>query len=203
MTHEQDPKQSSPQNAGSQRQQQNDANTKLVFKLLGGVVAMFAFAVFVLPPMYDVFCEITGLNGKTSNTAAQASQAVNQERLVKVQFIADTAQGMPWEFKPKVRSMTVHPGEMQRVDFYVRNPKSEKIVGQAIPSVSPARGTNYLKKTECFCFNNQPLEAGGETDMPLVFFIDPDLPEDINELTLAYKLYNITDKAEDNELAMN
>jgi len=180
------------------------SNLRLTRKLAFWAVGMFAFALFIMPPMYDVFCEITGLNGKTNDEAVTdiADLEVQQERLITVQFMADNDRGMPWEFKPAIRSVKVHPGEIKRVDFYVNNGTSETIVGQAIPSVSPSYGAQYLKKTECFCFNNQELMAGEDMDMPLIFFIDPEIPEHITTLTLAYKLFNITAAKESNRVAM-
>lgn len=178
---------------------------KMAKQLVIGAIGMFAFAMFVLPPMYDVFCEITGLNGKTNTTAAKTeNMEAQKERTVTVQFLADTDNGMPWEFKPKVRSIEVHPGEIKRVDFYVNNKTTQTIVGQAVPSVSPSYGAQYLKKTECFCFNHQELEGGNDMDMPLIFFVDPEIPDHISTLTLAYKLFNITEKSKnENKLAMN
>jgi len=169
------------------------ANSKLIKRLALIVVGMFVFAVGVLPPMYDAICDITGLNGKTSGEAADASEAVvDQERSITVQFLADTDPDMSWDFKPNTFSMKVHPGEIHKVDFHVRNPTSRLIVGQAIPSVAPAQATPYFKKTECFCFNNQELNGGAEMDMPLIFYVDPEIPKSVRTITLSYRLYDIT-----------
>ncbi|AUM14015.1 cytochrome c oxidase assembly protein [Ketobacter alkanivorans] len=169
------------------------ANRKLIKRLSLIVVGMFVFAVGVLPPMYDAICDITGLNGKTSGEAADASEAVvDQERSITVQFLADTDPDMSWDFKPNTFSMKVHPGEIHKVDFHVRNPTSRLIVGQAIPSVAPAQATPYFKKTECFCFNNQELNGGAEMDMPLIFYVDPEIPKSVRTITLSYRLYDIT-----------
>lgn len=186
-------------------QKKQAESLKMAKQLVIGAIAMFAFAIFVLPPMYDVFCEITGLNGKTNKTAVEAVQMEAQkERTVRVQFLADTDNGMPWEFKPTVKSIDVHPGEIKRVDFYVNNKTTQTMVGQAVPSVSPSYGAQYLKKTECFCFNHQELEAGSDMDMPMIFFIDPEIPDHITTLTLAYKLFNITEQSKnENKLALN
>ncbi|RLT94191.1 cytochrome c oxidase assembly protein [Ketobacter sp.] len=173
------------------------ANRKLIKKLSLIVVGMFVFAVGVLPPMYDAICAITGLNGKTANEAADIEDAVVvEDRMVTVQFLADTDPAMPWDFKPNIFSIKVHPGAIQKVDFHVRNPTSRLIVGQAIPSVSPAQATPYFKKTECFCFNNQELNGGEEMDMPLIFYVDPGLPKSVRTITLSYQLYDITKSTE-------
>ena len=173
------------------------ANSKLVKKLLLIVVGMFVFAVGVLPPMYDAICDITGLNGKTSNEAADTSNAVvDEERSVTIQFLANTDPAMVWDFKPNTFSMKVHPGEIHKVDFHVRNPTSRFIVGQAIPSVAPAQATPYFKKTECFCFNSQELKGDSEMDMPLIFYVDPELPKNVRTITLSYQLYDITESTD-------
>ncbi len=168
---------------------------KLAKRLTLIAIGMFVFAVGVLPPMYDVICDITGLNGKTANEADSADSAVVQDdRIITVQFLADADAAMPWDFNPVERSIKVHPGEIRKVDFRVRNRESQWIVGQAIPSVTPSQATPYFKKTECFCFAQQELQGGDSKDMPLIFYIDPDLPKNVTTITLSYKLFNITDK---------
>lgn len=179
-------------------------NKAMVTKLLVLSVVMFGFAIVVMPPLYNAFCELTGLNGKTATEKAKATNTIVGDRVVTVQFIADTSTDLNWEFKPKIHQVKVHPGEITQVNFYVKNRSALDLVGQAIPSISPGRGSKYFKKTECFCFNQQPLESGQEEDMGLVFFIDPDLPSDVNEITLAYKMFNITDRVKQNSgLAMH
>lgn len=183
--------------------EQQAANIRLLKKLSIIVVGMFVFAVGILPPMYDVICDITGLNGKTSNEAADATDAVvDQERMIKVMFIADTDPDMPWDFAPVTRSIKVHPGEIKKIDFRVKNRTNDWLVGQAIPSVSPAQATPHFKKTECFCFNEQELDGNSEKDMPLIFYIDPELPKSVTTITLSYQLFNITDRVIDEKNAV-
>ena len=178
-------------------------NAKLARKLCLIAAGMFVFAVGVLPPMYDVICDITGLNGKTSDEADSAENAIVQEdRVVTVQFLADADPGMPWDFKPNVRSVKVHPGEIKLVDFHVRNRDTGVIVGQAIPSVTPSSATQYFKKTECFCFIQQELAGGASMDMPLIFYVDPDLPKNVSTITLSYTLFNITDRVAQDKTAV-
>lgn len=170
-------------------------HAKLALKLCFIAIGMFVFAVGVMPPLYDVICDITGLNGKTSNEAVSAEEAVVQEdRVITVQFLAKADPGMPWDFKPNVRSIKIHPGEIKMVDYHVHNRDSMNIVGQAIPSVSPSNATAYFKKTECFCFTQQELAGGASMDMPLIFYVDPDLPKNVSTITLSYTLFNITDR---------
>ncbi|MCC2617004.1 cytochrome c oxidase assembly protein [Aestuariibacter halophilus] len=174
---------------------------RLVVKLVAIVVGMFGFG-FALVPLYDVFCDITGINGKTENTAAvYDGVTVDTSRTVTVEFITRTNSGMPWEFTVETRRVDVHPGEMAQVNFFARNPASRDIVGQAVPSVSPGQAALFLNKTECFCFNHQPLAAGAEAVMPMKFYVDPQLPEDIRFFTVQYTLYDVTASVAD--VAMN
>ena len=157
--------------------------------LLALAVGMFGFA-FALVPLYAVFCELTGLNGKTGG-AAQFEQKVSSanDRLVTVQFLAQVGNGMPWEFRPTEHSLRVRPGELTNTTFFARNRASIAVTGQAVPSVSPGQAALYLHKTECFCFTQQRLEAGEEMEMPVTFFVDAELPESIPTLSLSYTLF--------------
>lgn len=178
------------QQAGSGR-----SNTRVVGWCVAGVVGMFAFG-FAMVPLYDVFCEITGINGKTAGRYQPTEEvAADTTRTVTVQFLASKGPDMPWEFRPVVRSVQVHPGEPTTVNFFASNPTGAAMVGQAVPSLSPSEGTLYFHKTECFCFNQQPLEAGESTEMPLIFIVDRDLPEHITKLTLSYTLYDQSKQA--------
>lgn len=162
---------------------------------------MFCFG-FALVPIYDVFCEVTGLNGKTNSKAfVPAAQLVDTSREVTVQFVATNNEGMPWEFKPATFKMSVHPGEQINTTFFARNPRSELMVAQAIPSVAPGRAAEYFHKTECFCFNQQTLKAGEAVDMPLSFIVDRDLPASVKTITLSYTLFDVTESVKPTELA--
>ena len=170
-------------------------NRKTVKKLLLVVIAMFGFG-FALVPLYDVFCDITGLNGKTNTSAVTYdANGIDTSRTIKVQFITRNAKGIPWDFQPVINEINVHPGEMKLVSFTAKNNASTDIIGQAVPSVSPGEGANYFHKIECFCFTQQPLKASEEVEMTLQFYVDVDLPKDINTLTLSYTLYDITEKS--------
>lgn len=180
----------------NKQKQHKQAINKTIKKLVVLVFAMFGFG-FALVPLYDVFCDITGLNGKTSTEAASVNEAgVDSERTVTVQFISRTAQGIPWKFEPMINEVKVHPGEMKLVKFYAKNQSMRDIVGQAVPSVSPGKAANYLQKIECFCFNHQPLKANEEVEMALQFYVDEELPEEVSTLTLSYTLYDVTQKSD-------
>ena len=167
---------------------------KTVAKLLVAVAGMFCFG-FLLVPLYDVFCEVTGLNGKVSGEAYQAVDvAIDTSRTIKVQFVATNNDSMPWEFKPHVTSVIVHPGELVSTTFYAKNPRTIAMTAQAIPSVMPLRAAEYFHKTECFCFSQQILQAGEEVEMPLRFIVDQDTPKDVHTITLSYTLFDVTDQ---------
>lgn len=168
----------------------SEANGRLLRRLLLVVAGMFGF-VFALVPLYNVFCDLTGLNGKTSGQRAEAAEVrVDESRTLVVEFVASVNESMPWDFKPAVSRMVVHPGKTYQTSFYARNLTDHAMIGQAIPSVAPGQAAKYFKKTECFCFTEQRFGGGEGRDMPLIFRVDPDLPEDINELTLAYTFFD-------------
>jgi len=170
-------------------------NRQLITKLLIGTVLMFGFG-FALVPLYDVMCKALGINGKTNEVAAiqPASMQIDESRTIRVQFMAHVSNDMPWKFAPKTTHMDVHPGQVIQTAFLANNLSGEELVGQAVPSVSPGQGATYFNKIECFCFHQQPLSAKADAEMPLIFYIEPDIPDSIHTLTLSYTLYNITEK---------
>lgn len=151
---------------------------------------MFAFG-YALVPLYDVFCEITGLNGKTGRLdAAQVELGVDPARTVTVEFVAHVNGDLPWSFAPEVRKVEVHPGALTEANFTAVNRSSEAITGNAVPSVAPGRASRYFSKTECFCFTAQRLEPGEQKRLPLRFVVDPRLPADVRTLTLSYTFFD-------------
>jgi cytochrome c oxidase assembly protein subunit 11 len=172
---------------------QEQVKTKrLVVRLATAAVLMFGFG-FALVPLYEVFCDITGLNGKNFNEGPAAISSIDRSRTVKIQFVTVNPANMPWEFRTNERTMRVFPGEDKVTAFYAKNPTPEWMVAQAVPSVTPSEAAPYLHKVNCFCFDRQPLEAGADTEMPLVFVVDPKLPKHISTITLSYALYDLTD----------
>jgi len=153
---------------------------------------MFGFG-FALVPLYDVFCDITGLNGKTGRIEATEIDAseIDTSRIIEVRFLANTNTGLPWSFEPVVKKMEVHPGQIYEAIYRVRSTSKGKTLGQAIPSVSPGLAAAHFNKTECFCFTQQEL-AGFETrDMPLRFVIGKDIPDKIEQITLSYTFFSL------------
>ncbi|WP_166268676.1 cytochrome c oxidase assembly protein [Marinobacter caseinilyticus] len=175
--------------------EQRRSNARVVGWCLASVVGMFAFG-FALVPLYDVFCEALGINGKTQGRYESTTVLERDDnRTITVQFVAQNGPEMPWEFRPVVTSVKVHPGEPTTVNFFARNPTGLAMTAQAVPSLSPSEGTLYFHKTECFCFNQQKLEAGESVNMPLVFIVDAAIPAEIHKLTLSYTLYDQSDPA--------
>ncbi len=175
---------------------QASANNKLIIKLVVSVALMFGFG-FALVPLYDVFCRITGINGKVDLTPATYAESSQSDRSLKIQFIAVNNESMPWQFKPNAYSMKVQLGKTYQTSYQASNMTSEYMVAQAVPSVSPSEAAQYLQKVDCFCFNRQPLKAGEVKEMGLAFNIDPQMPEYIKTITLSYTLFDIT--AEDSK----
>ena len=168
----------------------------LLKKLVISVIGMFAFA-FALVPLYDVFCEVTGLNGKPSLEQAQQSEHVDDSREVTVSFTTHAQSGAPFEVLAQKQEVVVKPGAMTVVTFAAANTSGEPRVMQAIPSVSPGLAAKYLHKLACFCFDQQPLKANERLEYQLRFYVDPALPQEYEELTLSYTLFDISAKRQD------
>lgn len=165
-------------------------HSALIKKLLLVCVLMFGFG-YAMVPLYSVFCQVTGLNGKTANVAAREAAGEDLSRKVRVEFLANPDASVAWHFAPKTAAVELHPGEKRLVYYEVDNLSDVAMVAQAIPSVSPGQGAQYFKKIECFCFTQQTLDKHEHKTMPLLFYIDPALPKDIQTLTLSYSLYQV------------
>lgn len=165
------------------------ANRRTTAQLVLVAVGAFAFA-FLLVPLYDVICEVTGLNGKTNSSAAEVvAGAVQDDRVVRVEFIL--SKHGQWDFSAPVKRMEVQPGKMYGAEFIAENLTGVAQVAQAIPSVAPGIAAKYFIKTECFCFDQQHFAAGERKEMPMRFIVDPDLPADVETITLSYTFYSI------------
>lgn len=162
---------------------------QLVFRLGVLAVAMFAFG-FLLVPLYEVMCKITGIGGRTNAVAATvaASQEIS-DRLVTVEFVAVLNEQAPWEFRPTVSSIQVHPGQLYDTAFFARNLTDGVLVGSAVPSVAPGQAAKHFIKTQCFCFTQQNFTAGEGRNMGVQFMVDPTLPDYIDRITLSYTFF--------------
>ena len=164
-------------------------NSLVIRKLLLLVAIMFSFG-YALVPLYDVFCDVTGLNGKTGDkTNFTSAPVVDESRMVKVTFLASLNESMPWSFKPKQSFIEVHPGKPTTIYYIAKNTSNKSMTGQAVPSVAPGLAAAYFQKTECFCFTEQELKPGEEKLMPVTFVIDSELPQQMNELILSYTFF--------------
>jgi len=168
------------------------ANRKLVRALLIMTAGSFAFG-WALVPLYDVLCRAAGIG----NAEAKAGKAVVQEamdpnREVTIEFLAQPASVGSFDFRPGVASMRVHPGKLYDAVFHAKNLTAGASVAQAVPSISPTGTAKYFRKTECFCFSPQKFAAGEERDLPVRFIVDPALPDNVGKLTLAYTVYDAT-----------
>jgi len=166
-------------------------NLQMLGKLLLIAVLMFGFG-YALVPMYKKICEITGVNVLTPKDATvepAVNTLIDKSRTITVEFDAN-AQG-PWRFRPTVNSVQVHPGEMAQVVYEVVNKQARSINAQAIPSYAPQQATEFFKKVECFCFKQQTLGPNEAKQMPVVFYIDPALPKNVNTITLSYTFFEV------------
>lgn len=168
------------------------SHVKVVTISVATVIGMVLFMFFVLRPMYYLICEWTGLTGSTFELQEAKVMEVDYSRPIKVQFLAMNNARMPWQFRPVQTEITAHPGEVVQIAYFARNSSRQAMVAQAVPSLTPFEATNFFIKTECFCFESQPLAAGEETEMGLVFQIDPDLPSWVKTISMTYTLFDIS-----------
>ncbi|TDR20570.1 cytochrome c oxidase assembly protein [Marinicella litoralis] len=164
-------------------------NKKVLNISLVVAVLMVGFG-FALVPLYDIICDITGLNGKTGVMAASDVKEQDVGHTVTVQFDGTVNSNLPWSFRPKQFSMEVIPGKLYSTEYIAKNISEEDVTGQAVPSVAPNEASIYFSKTECFCFTEQLLTSGEEKQMPVTFIVSSDLPKDIEVLTLSYTFFN-------------
>lgn len=165
-------------------------SNRTAVKLFVVTVAMFGFG-YALVPIYNIMCEITGINGKTGtiSSAEAGNLAVDSSRVVTVEFDTNINGELPWGFRPAVNMVRVQPGEIADVLFIVENKTDREITGQAIPSVAPQQASLHFKKTECFCFTQQTLAPRERREMLVRFVVDSDLPGSISTMTLSYTFF--------------
>lgn len=167
------------------------SNKKILISLCFVTLSMFGFG-FAMIPLYNVLCKNLGINGKTDKNAYLTSNEIDLSRSIRVEFMTNNNNYLPWDFYPRLQHIQLHPGENILVYFSAKNNSKHPMTVQAIPSVSPGLAARYLKKTECFCFTQQTFNPGQFRDMPVLFHIDPHLPKNINTITLAYTLFDTT-----------
>jgi cytochrome c oxidase assembly protein subunit 11 len=165
-------------------------NKRLIGKLVVVTIAMFVFGVFGMPPLYERFCEFTGIGqaGVRIEENAPAMTSMS-DRTVRIRFDATTNSELPWLFEPVVGAVDVQVGIPSEASYRVENLRDQVVYGRAVYNVSPPEASLFFVKTECFCFVSQSMTAGEQREMPVRFYIDPDLPEDIEEVTLSYTFF--------------
>ena len=162
-------------------------------KLVSVPILMFGFA-FVMIPLYDVLCEVTGLNGRTSAIEREAGFAPDDKRSVNIGFLAYVGNGFPVNFKPEINQIKVIPGKFYTINYIAENTSDEVIVGRAIPSVAPGKAAIHFKKLECFCFEEQTFLPKEVAVMPVRFVIDPELSESVFDISLSYQFFRVNNK---------
>jgi cytochrome c oxidase assembly protein subunit 11 len=180
---------------------ENDNQTEsstLVLRLLVLTIAMFGFG-FLMVPIYNAFCEVTGLGGKTNKSPAVVAALVNDDamlnRKIRLEFDTTVNQNAPWEFTSAVDSMSINPGAIYQATFTARNLTDHHMIAQAIPSIAPAQAARYFKKLECFCFTTQEFDANEDREMLVRFVVDSDLPGYIDTITLSYTFFDTAREA--------
>ena len=170
---------------------QSRRNT-VVGVIMAGVVAGMVGLAFAAVPLYDMFCRVTGFGG-TTQTATQLPGAIG-DRVIRVRFNADVASDMPWRFEPAQLEMSVRVGEGGLAFYRAHNTAATPVTGHASFNVTPLKAGAYFSKVACFCFTEQTLGPGQSVDMPVQFFIDPDIVDDptlddVRTITLSYVFF--------------
>lgn len=164
-------------------------NRRFVQRALLLCGAMFLFG-FACVPLYRIACEHVFKNRIYNTADSGKGFTVDNSRWVKVQFVGSVNSQLDWQFAPEKVEMRVHPGALNEAWYDATNKADGAIVGNAVPSIAPPGGSPFFNKTECFCFTEQVLQPGESRRMPVKFIVDPQLPADIDTLTLSYTFYN-------------
>jgi cytochrome c oxidase assembly protein subunit 11 len=163
------------------------ANRSLTRSLVLMVAGSFAFG-FALIPLYKVICEAAGIKVNDRPSKIQASDAAAGRR-VTLEFMSLLPGGSDFELTPETRELTLQPGKLYAAKFRIRSLSTVPVVAQAVPSVAPITTARYLQKTECFCFTPQSFAASEEREFTVRFIVDPNLPAQVDRMTLAYSMY--------------
>ena len=166
------------------------ANRRTLVRLSVVAALMFGFG-FAMVPFYEQICAALGVNSLVPIESLTAKNTqVDRSRSITIELDANT-HDLPWRFRPLVRHLQVHPGELTTIEYEVVNVRAHAVTGQAVPSYGPARAGEYFKKVECFCFEQQTLAANEVRRMPVVFVVDPALPRDVSTITLSYTFFEV------------
>lgn len=171
-------------------------NRKVVLPLLVVLLGMFGL-VAASVPLYRLFCQVTGYGGTTARVAAAPTDQTGAiQRMMTIRFNTDIAPDMPWRFKPVQRALKVRVGEETLAFFKAENKGSKTLTGTAVFNVTPQKAGLYFTKIECFCFTEQTLAPGESKEMPVSFFVDPEIMkdhdlDDVKTITLSYTFYPV------------
>jgi len=168
-------------------------NTKKTSLILSAVVVFMFFFSYMLVPLYEVFCDITGLNGKTNKTKVSVVEnPIN--RFVTIKFTSNVANSAPLEFLPMEKEIRVKPGKIYTTSYLLSNTTNRKILTTSNPSVVPGQFADHFKKIECFCFSHQEINSKETKELPIQFIVDNKLPANIKTLVLSYTIYDISEQ---------
>jgi len=172
---------------------QSRSNRKVAVICVGVFVTMVG-ASFAAVPLYNLFCRVTGFGGTTQ--VANAESDVVIDRKITIRFDGNVSHQLPWAFKPVQRTVTLRMGETAQLDYVATNTGTTKTVGTSTFNVSPPTAGIYFNKLQCFCFTEQALESGESVEMPVVFFVDPEMDKDpelksVKEITLSYTFFPV------------
>ena len=169
-------------------------NHRVVGSALAGLVVLMLGMSYAAVPLYKLFCQVTGYAGTTQR--AKAAPQKPTEQMITVRFDANISRDLGWQFKPLQRSMTLKIGEEKLAFYTAVNSGNTLLTGTATFNVTPALAGSYFNKIACFCFTEQTLQPGESVDMPVSFFVDPDILTDpdtknIKEITLSYTFFEV------------
>lgn len=164
-------------------------NQVMLWKLLAIVVAMLVFCASMVP-LYRQICKVLGI---TATQSIIKNTQVDVTRLVRVDFVAHINPSFAWQFVPVEKTVELHPGAMVTVNYRVTNTLATATIGRAVPSFAPMEAGAYFNKVECFCFSNQTLQAGETREMPVTFFVSPELPKHVGAIALSYTFFDVTE----------
>ena len=174
-------------------------NRRILLSCLGIVAGMTALS-FAAVPLYDLFCRVTGYGGTTQQAAETTGEIV--DRVIRIRFDASVNSGLQWEFQPVQRELSMRIGDSAVAFYRARNVADTPIVGAAAFNVTPLKVGKYFNKIECFCFTEQKLEPGKSIDMPVTFFVDPEIVndpnlDDVKLITLSYTFFEVEEETDE------
>lgn len=164
-------------------------NRETIRKLVVIALVMFGFG-FALVPLYNKICQVTGVNNLLKPDEVVNTQ-VDKSRTISLEFDANVRGDIAWQLTPRERKRKIHPGELVHITFDLKNDSDIPIVAQAIPSYGPQRAGLYVKKLECFCFNQQKIPARSDQELTVVLVVEPSIPRDVHTVTLSYTMFEV------------